>query len=105
MKPISTKTLRDVTWRQVYKYDGRGMRFVTFAADDVPGLTITHERALVNERPVGKVKTTYSVRYPDGARRTDSPIQAVRLYNEQARAQATGDQSKPGSVGALRAVR
>lgn len=58
--PITIKQLRSASWVKVFEYAGPP-GFVTFSSD-IPRLTITHEA-----RP---------------GRRTDSPSQAVRYWNE-----------------------
>ncbi len=82
MKPISLKTLRDATWQQVYNYVGHLTSFVTYACDEVPGLTVTHEK----RRRRSKVVTTYSYK----GKRVDSPIAAVRLWNNEAKTFKSG---------------
>ena len=89
MEQITARVLRNAEWKAVYEYKGSSMSFVTYACDALPGLTITHET-----RGRRKTRTYYSAR----GRKTDSPTQAVRLYNatiKAAKAERSG-QCPPG---------
>lgn len=74
MKPITRRLMNAGDWRQVYQYDGSSLSFTIYACDQFPGMTIAYER-----RGAGKVKTFYTV----FGKRTDSPTQAVRLWNQR----------------------
>lgn len=87
---ISTKTLRDADWKQVYQYNGLSMTFATYACVAIPDLTITHHRSSRGRT----VKTTYRV----FGKTTDSPTQAVRIYNAEQKVRATGGREAAGSV-------
>jgi len=87
MPNINNKTLRDATWKQVYRYTGAKVSFITYACEEIPGLTITKDMLGAKV-----VKTTYTV----AGKATDSPTQAVRDYNAHQRAQS-GRQEVPGS--------
>lgn len=77
MEQITARALRTVEWKQVYQYDnGKGFRFTTYASDKLPGLTITKEQR--GSRRV-KTHTTYAFE----GRKTDSPTQIVRYWNEK----------------------
>lgn len=98
MEQITARTLRNVEWKQVYNYEGtpgKGFRsygFTVYASDALPGLTITKER-----RGMKRVKTTTLYKF-DG-RKTDSPTQVVKYYNEKARkAKADGGRPAAGSL-------
>lgn len=82
--PISNKTLRDAEWKSVYRYIGATTGFETYACDALPGITITHNK-------VGSKRTTTIYRVH--GKTTDSPIQAVRLYNEEEKRRAGGYQA------------
>src|SRR5580693_2068697 len=97
MKPISQKILRDAAWQCVYTYSGKTLSFVIFACDALPGITIAHERA----KGYAKAKTIYTV----NRKRTESPSQAVRIYNAQAREQANLGRPAAGSVESLGSAR
>ena len=88
MKQISQKTLRDATWQCVYTYSGKTLSFVIFACDALPGITIAHERT----KGYAKAKTVYTV----NKKRTESPSQAVKLWNEQARKLRETDNARTG---------
>lgn len=76
MEQITARALRTVEWKQVYTYESRpGYGFTTYASDALPGLTITKDRR-------GKRLTTS---YKFNGRKTDSPTQVVRFYNEEAK--------------------
>ena len=92
MMKINNKTLRDANWRQVYRYTGDKVSFITYACDTIPGLTITKDL-----RGAKVVKTSYTV----GGKISDSPAQAVRDYNAHQKAQS-GRPQAPGSVEALK---
>lgn len=76
MEQITARALRTVEWKQVYSYESRpGYGFTTYASDKLPGLTITKDRR-------GKrLSTTYKF----NGRKTDSPTQVVRYWNEEAK--------------------
>lgn len=75
--PITLKQLRAAEWKKVYAYQGEAMAFDTFATDAIPHLTVTHTRRKLG----GPVSIAYAAR----GRRTDSPSQAVRYWNEEER--------------------
>lgn len=72
MTQITARALRQADWKKVYQYTGATTSFSTYACDALPGLTVTHEK-----RGSKRTRTYYTVR----GRQTDSPTQAVRLYN------------------------
>lgn len=76
---ITLRQLRAATFVPVYDYAGRTRGFTVFAAGDMPGLTVTHDRL-----PGSRVRITYRV---DG-RTTDSPSQVVRMWNEKEKKRA-----------------
>lgn len=89
MDQITARTLRNVEWKPVYEYAGV-ISFTIYASDALPGLTITKER-----RGKRKVNTIYKF---DG-RRTDSPTQVVKYYNDKARkAKTDGGRPPAGSA-------
>ena len=88
MMKINNKTLRDANWRQVYRYTGDKVSFITYACDTIPGLTITKDL-----RGAKVVKTSYTV----GGKISDSPTQAVRDYNAEEKRKRGGSQA-PGSA-------
>lgn len=75
---ISAKIMRDAEWKCVYSYVGSTTSFKTYASDAIPGLTITYDK--VGSK---RTKTTYTISGPNYWFRTESPSQAVRLYNAQ----------------------
>lgn len=88
VKPITIKVLRDAAWKHVYRYNGVTLAFTTYASDALPGVTVTHEVTL---KPKRRKRTVYTI----NGQRTDSPTQAVRIYNEQARKESLGDRHAP----------
>lgn len=98
IKPITIKVLRDAAWKHVYRYNGVTLAFTTYASDALPGVTVTHEVTL---KPKRRKRTVYTI----NGQRTDSPTQAVRIYNEQARKSTIAEIPTPGSVGKLRQIR
>lgn len=89
--PITTHKLRNSDWKPVYQYTGGSVSFVTYACDDIPGLTITKDL-----KGAKVVKTSYTV----GGKISDSPTQAVRDWNAHERAKS-GGQETAGSVETL----
>lgn len=84
---ITARALRQAEWKPVYTYArSPAFAFTTYACDALPGLTITKER-----HGVKRVKT--NTVYKFNGRRTDSPTQIVRYWNEHAKASKT---RKPG---------
>lgn len=81
MRSITAKMLRDAEWLPVYTYVGSGKSasFRVFGCH-IPNITIVHDY-LTKCNNSRKVKISYRV----FGRTTDSPIQAVRLYNEEVR--------------------
>jgi hypothetical protein len=74
--PITLRQLRSVTWNRVYQYDGgNGIGFTTFACD-IERLTVTHDF-----RRGKRTRITYMAR----GQITESPSQAVRLWNQEER--------------------
>lgn len=73
---LSILKLSKADWHLVYQYDynDHGAGFKTFAAKDIPGITITHDRKI-------GAKTTL-IYYTVDKKRTDSPSQAVKWYNQ-----------------------
>lgn len=76
---LSVAKLQKADWRQVYSYDYNdwGAGFKTFASEALPGITVTHDRK------VGAAKTL--IYYTLHGRRTDSPSQACKIWNEKER--------------------
>lgn len=76
MMPLSVLKLAKADWRLVYQYDynDRGAGFKTFADDKLPGITITHDRKVGSQRTI--------IYYTVHKKRTDSPSQACKIYNE-----------------------
>lgn len=85
---VTAKKMRDVEWKCVYSYIGVNTSFKTYASDAIPGLTITYDK--VGSK---RSKTTYTISgvtsHPDLAAKskwsakTESPSQAVKIYNAQ----------------------
>lgn len=73
---LTLKRMQSSEWKVVYTYVGSSKSFQVLACDAILGLTIVHDRV----RGV-KIRSTYRI----NGKSTDSPIQAVRLYNEEAR--------------------
>lgn len=75
MPSISVKRLNDAAWREIfgYRYNDKGAGFKTFGCD-IPNITITHDRKIGASRTI--------IYYTVGKRRTDSPSQAVKWWNE-----------------------
>lgn len=90
MSSISVKHLNDATWREIFdhRYNDKGAGFKTFGCD-IPNITITHDRKIGASRTI--------IYYTVGKRRTDSPSQAVRYWNEQEKARRPGSRQGNGS--------
>lgn len=82
---ITAKKMRDVEWKCVYSYVGVNTSFKTYASEAIPGLTITHEK-------VGpkRSRTIYTIivdvmsgKACIATAKTESPSQAVKIYNAQ----------------------
>lgn len=95
MKPITQKTLRGADWQRVYAYDGATLSFVIFICDALPGMTIAKEKRR------GKTYTVYTV----FGKRTDSLIQATRLWNVKAHEHVKSGRQAAGSPQSLRPTR
>lgn len=85
MNQITARALRSVEWKQVYSYASAPgafgkptYSFVTYACDALPGLTVTKEERSGRRH---RVTTTYKFM----GRKTDSPTQIVRYWNEHAK--------------------
>lgn len=87
MKQITQKMLRDAVWAEVYAYGSDTLNFEIWASDQFPKLTITYDYTRGK-----RSRTTYTVH----GRKTDSIIQAVRIYNEEAK-RVNGGRSTAGS--------
>lgn len=84
MQQITARALRQAEWKPVYKYDSPapgGTSFVTYASDRLPGLTVTKETRGSRNRGRFRTNTIYKF----GDKRTDSPTQIVRYWNEEAK--------------------
>lgn len=103
MEQITARALRNADWKPVYTYDngrdtaikGRRYTFTTYACGALPGVTITKEQR-------GTKRVRLNTSYQFQGRKTDSPTQLVRFWNEAARAAKSGGPAPPGSVNALR---
>lgn len=97
---ITARTLRNADWKPVYTYDnGRNSyAFTTYACDALPGITITKEAR-------GTKRVRLNTVYQFQGRKTDSPTQLVRYWNEAARAARSGGSAPPGSPQQARRTR
>jgi hypothetical protein len=92
---LTERALRAANWRQVYRYTGAVVSFITYDCPEWPGLSITKDM-----RGAKVVKTTYTI----GGSKTDSPAQAVRYYNAETKRQSGGHEA-PGSVEQIKSRR
>jgi len=92
MDQITGRLLRQQKWSKNYEYKGVSLSFETFSCA-IPGISLTHER----KTPTSKVKVVYSA----FGRRTESPSQLVRIYNEEVRRQS-GFRDATGSAESLK---
>lgn len=93
MQQITARALRQAEWKPVYDYKAvhpGGVSFTTYACDRLPGLTITKETRQFRRR--SRVTTVYAF----NKRKTDSPTQAVRYWNEHAKREKGSKERKPG---------
>jgi hypothetical protein len=98
MDQITARTLRAVEWKPVYVYTSApgafgkpNYSFTTYASSQLPGLTITKE-----ERTGRRFKTITTYKFM--GRKTDSPTQIVRYWNEHAKkAKGLGGRLPAGS--------
>lgn len=88
MEQITARTLRNVEWKPVYTYDnGRNSyTFTTYACDALPGVTITKER-----RGTKRVKINTIYQFEN--RKTDSPTQLVKYWNDKVKRGKTNGNS------------
>ncbi len=72
---LTIARLQKADWKLIfqYAYNDRGAGFKTFAADALPGITVTHDKK------IGASKTL--IYYTVGGKRTDSPWQACKWHN------------------------
>ena len=86
IKPISTRTLRNVEWVQCYEYKGKDNAFKVYASSEIKDFTIVHDF-----KKGSRTKITYRV----NGRSTDTPAVAVRWWNEAFYGKKGTDAGKP----------
>lgn len=75
-KPLSMSAFRALQWKEVYHYEGQNVSFKVFGCD-LEGLVIVHD-----------AKPRKKVTYRACGKSTDSPSQAVKIYNQGIRQRA-----------------
>lgn len=80
--PITVNKLQKADWKQVYHYDYSQSNcfFKTFSSD-IPGVTVTHDRKIGSKRTM--------IYYTVHGRRTDSPSEAVKIWNRHEKEHGT----------------
>lgn len=94
MEQVTARTLRNAKWDPVYTYTSApgafaksNYSFTTYACDALPGLTITKETR--------SWKRGTTTTYKFMGRKTDSPTQIVRYWNEHAKKAKGVDSGRP----------
>lgn len=80
--PITVRKLQDANWVECYHYDytQSGCFFKIFSSD-IPHVTVTHDRKIGSKRTM--------IYYTVHKRRTDSPSEAVKIWNRHEKENAS----------------
>lgn len=86
---LTVKKLQIVEWKKVYDYayNDKGAGFQTYSSE-IPNVTITHDRKIGASRTL--------IYYTVHGKRTDSPAQVCRWWNETA-AKSGGSDATDGA--------